>query len=177
MKCHFIGKKKFELHSPCLLLVYQHFISTSTSNHPSNRVLLKELSHCWGFKTQHSPEESVSEQLCRSAGRTNLPFMKSPKEREWWSSQAWWRTNLFHKWHEIWMLPSQRWNPSSQEEFSVPLGQAGYITSSMSSWDTMRVQKAFYPDISTALTGSFDPVIRFVWSHVAIILLSKPLHV
>lgn len=87
----------------CQLLVYQHFYPF--------------LAPTWGFKTQNSPEESVREQLCLSAGRTNLPFMKSPREREWWSSQAWWRTNLFHKWHEIQMLPLQRWNPSPQEEF------------------------------------------------------------
>lgn len=59
------------------------------------------------------------------------------------------------------MLPSQRWNPSSQKEFRTSLGQASYLTSPTRSCNTMSVQKVFYPDMPTATTGFFGPVIRF----------------
>lgn len=92
------GRENLEEHLRDCKHPHTHFQLQAT---PPTWVFLKELNHGWGFKAQlfmTSPEESVTSQLCLSAGRTNLPFMNNPREPEWWSSQAWWGTDLLHSW-------------------------------------------------------------------------------
>lgn len=168
MKCHFMKAKI--LHSPTRITQPLQFISTlnpllaptipPTQNYQKSETIAEASEPSTHLKNQ-SGSSSVGlleGQICH--------LWRAPKNGSGDPARPGGEQMCFiNKWQQIWMLTSQRWNPSSQKELRVSLGQASYLTSPMRSCDTMRVQKVFYPDMPHRYNWLFfGPVIRYVTS-------------